>query len=624
MQKNNELQQLFSNYRNLSEEQLDRLIALVVKQEKEKLGLSLPVELKIDYDELTQNSAGGDSTLDFDEKTNQYHYTIRLNGNEWYKQYLANRNQIHQNGTMTFESSLDSLYNLIARVCHEMRHAYQNEQTHMRSDLSNPEALVWLKQELVIPDEDFYRESHNYSNMPREVDAFNYQYQEALDYIRSYTTIERDNPEFFATLQSTLNRNQKENVRPLDELTFIVNGEEIKATEYFNQNMSDSMIAQGITPEIIENSILRYEYNSDYSKKTLEQLMSDKQKMIDGLDSKLPNYIHVVKKIEAIYDSIISNDIDLQKGTNKDNQNSGYSIEKNGTSYVEKQQQVLKDYSGKEIGNRTITWNTDMQNGTESIETIGTLENSDGKYSMKETSETFGGELQLYRKELTNYNKNTGENEQYIYQKDKDGNEMFYRIADGQLTCKIKKNSKGTTIDYYDKGQITDSFEYDENGKALIGMEGMEQLDKNYVENLFDTYVPYFYAENRELQTQGNKQSDRQTTVDTQRLGKETLDMQKDTRKLDEVEQQINMQMREQTQQKEEKFEINEFGEIIRPENTQRSFRESMRFDVSSNEYAQETLRKFTQDLENGTLENEDFKKKDSHKVEKGDDDYVM
>ena len=69
---------------------------------------------------------------------------------------------------------------------------------------------------------------------------------------------------------------------------------------------------------------------------------------------------------------------------------------------------------------------------------------------------------------------------------DKDGNEMFYRIADGQLTCKIKKNSKGTTIDYYDKGQITDSFEYDENGKALIGMEGMEQLDKNYVAFLKD------------------------------------------------------------------------------------------------------------------------------------------
>ena len=121
-----------------------------------------------------------------------------------------------------------------------------------------------------------------------------------------------------------------------------------------------------------------------------------------------------------------------------------------------------------------------------------------------------------------------------------------------------------------------------------------------------------------------NKESDSQTTVDTQRLGKETLDMQKDTRKIDEVEQQINMRMREQTQQKGEKFEINEFREIIRQKNTQQSFRESMRFDVSSNEYAQETLRKFTQDLENGALENEDSKKKHSHKVEKGDDDYVM
>ena len=106
MQKNSELQTLFNNYQNLSEEQLDRLIALVVKQEKEKLGLTLPVELKIDYDELSKNSAGGDSTLDYDEKTGQYHYTIRINGNEWYKQYLANRNQTHQNGMKIFIENL--------------------------------------------------------------------------------------------------------------------------------------------------------------------------------------------------------------------------------------------------------------------------------------------------------------------------------------------------------------------------------------------------------------------------------------------------------------------------------------------------------------------------------------
>lgn len=586
MQKNSELQQLFSNYKNLSVEQLNRLIALVVKQEKDKLGLTLPIDLQIDYDELSKKSAGGDSTLDYDEKTGQYHYTIRLNGKEWYNQYLANRNQTHKNGDLVFESSLDSLYNLIARVCHEMRHAHQNELTHMRSDLSNPEALVWLKQELVIPDEEFYRESHNYSNMPREVDAFNYQFQEALEYIRTYTTIERDNPAFFAELQATLNKNQADNVKPLEELTFIVNGKEVKATDFFNQNMSEtSMKEQGITPEIIENSILRYEYNSDYSKKTFEQLMSDKQKMIDGLDSKAPNYIHLVKKIEAIYDSIISNDIELQKqqkeATKEDNQPSGHSLEENGTSYIEKQQQVLKDASGKEIGNRTITWNTDIQNGTETIETVGTLENSDGNYSMREVSETLGGELQLHRKELINQNKNTREKEQYVYQRDSKGNETYFRTVDGKLTCKIVKTEKGFTIDTFDKGQPLETFEYDKNGKAIYGMEGIDTIESDYVEHFFDSHVPYFVAENRELNVQQTQ------TVDTKKLGQETLDEQKDTMAKDDTEHDMEEQLRTNTRTQQTYREQPE-TKTHSTENPE-SFRSKMRFEMTQDQY-QEVL----------------------------------
>lgn len=597
MQKNSELQSLFDNYQNLSEEQLDRLIALVVKQEKEKLGLSLPVELKIDYDELSKNSAGGDSTLDYDEKTGQYHYTIRINGNEWYKQYLANRNQTHQNENMTFESSLDSLYNLVARVCHEMRHAYQNEQTHIKSNLSNPEALVWLKQELVVPDEEFYRESHNYSNMPREVDAFNYQYQEALDYIRNYTTIEKDNPEFFATLQSTLDRNQKENVKLLEELTFIVNGKEVKATEFFNQNMSASMKEQGITPEIIENSILRYEYNSDYTKKTLEQLMADKQKMIEGLDSKSPNYIHLVKKIETIYDSIISNDIELQKqqkeATKEDKQPSGHSLDENGTSYIERQQQVLKDASGKEIGNRTITWNTDIQNGTESIETVGTLENSDGNYSIREVSETLGGELQLHRRELINHNKNTGEKEQYVYQKDSNGNETYFRTVNGKLTCKIVKTDKGFTIDTFDKGQPLDTFEYDNEGNAIFGMPGIDTISSDYVEHFFDSHVPYFEAENRELNMQQTQ------TVDTEKLGRETFDEQKDTFSKEDTENDMEEQMRNNTrgQQPQQPYHEQPETKTHSTENPE-GFRSKMKFEMTQDQY-QEILDRHTAAEEN-------------------------
>ena len=202
------------------------------------------------------------------------------------------------------------------------------------------------------------------------------------------------------------------------------------------------------------------------------------------------------------------------------------------------------------------------------------------------------------------------------YTRDESGNETYTYMENGQIGQKITRTARGTTIDIFKDGQPYATYEYDENGKAIIPMGKMEQLPEDYVEYSFKAPIPEY--------SEISYQEPSKPIVDTQRLGKETLDMQKDTRKLDEVEQQINTQMREQTQQKEEKIEINEFGEIIRPENTQRSFRESMRFDVSSNEYAQETLRKFTQDLEKGTLENEDSKKKDSHKVEKGDDDYVM
>lgn len=74
----------------------------------------------------------------------------------------------------------------------------------------------------------------------------------------------------------------------------------------------------------------------------------------------------------------------------------------------------------------------------------------------------------------------------------------------------------------------------------------------------------------------------------------------------------------------EEKIEINEFGEIIRPEKTINDFKEGMKVNFNTSEYAEEILNKFEQDLENGTLEQEEQKKEYSHKVEKGDDDYVM
>lgn len=538
MQKNKELQELFNNYKNLSEEQLDRLLGLILKQEKEKLGLNLPIQLNINYDELGNKYAGGDSSLDYNNEKNRYEHTVRLNGNEWYKQYLANRNKTLKQGNMVFESSLDSLYNLIARLCHEIRHSYQDEVTLVNTDITDPNALTWLKQVLVIKDEEFYRNSINYQNMPREVDAFNYQYTEALEYIKNYTNIEIENPEFFNTLQETLNRNQKENVKPMEDLFFEVDGRKVKVNDYLNENIEEALANNSsITPSVIKSSILRYEFNSDGTKKSYEQLIKDKQERIDNLDQKSPDYQQQIKHIEEIYNSIITNDRNLQLQATMQKQQ-GYTREENGNKYIEKQYQVLLDSSKKEIGNRTITWNTDIEKGTEKIDTIGTFINEDGKYEIKDKQEVLGGELQLQRKELKRFNKLTGKNEQYVYQKDKNGNEMYYKIEDNKLTFKVTKNSRRTSIEQYDKDQLTDVFEYDKDGEALIGIEGIDRLNENYVEKLFDSQIPYIEAENRDIQPSPQ--------VNTQKLGKETIDINKNVIKIDSVEKQINNQMMEQ------------------------------------------------------------------------------
>lgn len=605
MEKSKELQELFNNYQNLSEEQLMQLLGLIIKQEKEKMGLSFPVRLEIDYDEVGKRCAGGDSSLVYNEEEKRYEYAIRLNGQEWYKQYLANRGKVHKYGNMTFDSSLDSLYNLIARLCHEMRHAYQNEVTRVKKNIMDINALTWLKEALVVTDDEFYRK--NYANMSRENDAFNYQYTEALEYIKTYTSIELDNPEFFATLQETLKNNQQANVKPVDELFFVVNGKLVKNTEYFNEHMVEAFEINGITSDILNNSILRYEYNQDGTKKTLNQLLQDKQSAIDGIDKTVFDYQQQVERIDSIYDSIIQNDSKLraqaQQGKETIEHQPGYSREENGTSITEKQQQVLKDYSGKVIGNRVMTSIYDMEKGSELIDTIGELETDDETYKISDKQQVYGGELQVRRKELTKFNKNTGANEQIAYQKDKNGNEMVYRIVEGKLSFKMTKNARGTTMEYYDNGQLVDTYEYDENGEALIGIEGIEQIDEDYIEKYFDDNVPYFEAENSDLQMQFQ-------TVDIKKLGKETLDMQQDTTTLDEVEKQME----------EQEVEINQYGEIIRKGRTMG------RFDLggSTSEYAEQTLSEFVDALENGALDDKSRKKRDvEFKVEKGDDNYV-
>lgn len=215
----------------------------------------------------------------------------------------------------------------------------------------------------------------------------------------------------------------------------------------------------------------------------------------------------------------------------------GYSVEENEKKVIENQQQVLTDYSGEEIGNRTIEEQFEKETGKRTIITNGKLINEDGEYKFSEISEGIGTDLEKQRKEMIRDNKITGEKEKHIYQKDKSGNEMYYKLVDGKLTLKITKKNRGTTIENFDKGQIKDVFEYDEEGKAIIGMGEIEHIDENYVEYFFDSQVPYFEAENKEI-------TNNKSIVNTQKLGKETVNEMSDTILMDETERDINRQVR--------------------------------------------------------------------------------
>lgn len=214
-----------------------------------------------------------------------------------------------------------------------------------------------------------------------------------------------------------------------------------------------------------------------------------------------------------------------------------YSVEENEKKVIENQQQVLTDYSGEEIGNRTIEEQFEKETGKRTIITNGKLINEDGEYKFSEISEGIGTDLEKQRKEMIRDNKITGEKEKHIYQKDKSGNEMYYKLVDGKLTLKITKKNRGTTIENFDKGQIKDVFEYDEEGKAIIGMGEIEHIDENYVEYFFDSQVPYFEAENREI-------TNNKSIVNTQKLGKETVNEMSNTILMDETERDINQQVR--------------------------------------------------------------------------------
>lgn len=108
-----------------------------------------------------------------------------------------------------------------------------------------------------------------------------------------------------------------------------------------------------------------------------------------------------------------------KKAVNTDEHSVGYTRTDKDGVITEEITQVLKDYSGKQIGNRTSVEKYDLNvlGGNRTVETTGEIENEDGKYVISEFGRTDeNGEV--IKKQMIKDNKITGEKEELSYQKD--------------------------------------------------------------------------------------------------------------------------------------------------------------------------------------------------------------
>ena len=301
MQLEDELKQLFDNHKNLSEEELQKLIVLIIKSEKNKLGIQHPIIFSQGFD----NSCGGDCKIEYNEelKRDEIHISISYQNLIW--NYLNNRNNVNS----VSDRSLETLYNLVETICHEMKHAHQLEKM-LSKDITHDQALTWLKERLVLSYTDQKVYDSNHDNWSQENDSYNYQFDRALEYIQRYCNFDQISQQQYESLLHLSNSKKNSRIQDPESLYIEVNGQSIKLEEFLNQQMS--VVIQKLPEQTITSTILRYEYNADKTKKTYLELMQDKQTMISKLDKNLPNYQQQIKRIEHIYSTIIKNDKNLQ------------------------------------------------------------------------------------------------------------------------------------------------------------------------------------------------------------------------------------------------------------------------------------------------------------------------
>lgn len=317
--------------------------------------------------------------------------------------------------------------------------------------------------------------------------------------------------------------------------------------------------------------------------------------------------------------------------------------------YTDTTQTPLIDEEGNVIGEQEYVETFKQKDGTREGRTFSTIEGEKGFYQIETESIKQGDN---FSETSTMYidNKLSGNKEKIEY-RNENGKETYVYMENGVIGEKITKTERGTTIDIYKDGQPYETYEYDENGQAIIAMGVMEQLPNDYVKSQFDIVIPEYqtvehdipeeiYQEQQEekieqtIEMETNiEKEDEIEQVSTQKLGRETLEEQKNISQMNRIEndiqQQIQNQEREVTLNQEEvqvetQIEMEQEAEIqeeIEVEET-KNFRDELKVELSTEEQVELVLNQWEKELENGDFEKEEKKKKD-HIVERLDNEHI-
>lgn len=606
--------------------------------------------------------------------------------------HIGDEDEFIQNGQVSDEKVMG----LISTIFHEYKHLEQTEKYKYNPDFSK-ESKDIARMNAIQQNglSNYYFE--NYRNDPKEVDATKYGIEEAVKYVKEQfpeidadnaivdyiqTYIQKDKDDEYglhmfdedksATVEDILNQLQErmENPTRVDfeqvrngfiddkDLKELLTDEFIEKYDKCNSvEEKDSMVLAEIIklhPEILqEYPVLQNELTKEDNQEVQKEAKETGN--LEVITEKSEDYTKEIRKLNGIeiastkefedgsYDKK-SRVFIADKGINVSSDYINYTTYRSQydfktNTYIDTSQAPIIDNNGNVIGEQQYIENYDMKNGITEEHEYKTIEDESGIFQIETIKKTHGDNSSEIST-MNIDNKLSGSKEKIQYSNE-NGKETYVYMENGIVGQKITKTERGTTIDIYKDGQPYETFEYDEDGKAIIQMAGLKQLSDDYVKSQFDIVIPEHEIVNHELPEElyvdieeQEQQNETIQQVSVSKLGKETLEEQKNVSKMDRVQS----EMEEQLTQSRDNFQINEFGEIIRPksdaeksfrdeiepqEKDDTGFRENLRVDLTTDERVEQLCQEFEKELEEGKYAKEKQKKKYDHKVEKGDNDYI-